>query len=42
MITLMYLSNEGEPSRDDGLGSPSYFVSKRKLMINPVNIKICI
>jgi len=39
----MYLSNVGEPSPDDnGGGSPSYFVSRRRLMINPVNIKICI
>lgn len=38
----MYLSNVGEPSQDDnGGGSPSYFASRRKLMINPV-IKICI
>ena len=40
---VMYLNNEGEPSLDDnGGGSPSYFVYRRKLMINPVNIKICI
>jgi len=39
----MYLSNGGEPSPDgNGGGSPSYFVSKKRLMINPVNIKICI
>lgn len=38
---IMYLSKIGEPSPDGG-GSPSYFVSKRRLMINPVNIKICI
>jgi site-specific DNA recombinase len=38
---IMYLSNGGEPSPDGG-GSPSYFVSRRRLMINPVNIKICI
>lgn len=38
---ITYLSNRGEPSPDGG-GSPSYFVSRRKLMINPVNIKICI
>ena len=38
---IMYLSNGGEPSPDGG-GSPSYFVSRRMLMINPVNIKICI
>lgn len=35
----MYLSNEGEPSSDGG-GSPSYFVSKRKLMINHVNTEV--
>jgi len=40
---IMYLSNRGKPSLDDnGGGSPSYFVYRRKLMINPVNIKICI
>jgi len=40
---IMYLSNRGESSLDDnGGGSPSYFVYRRKLMINPVNIKICI
>jgi site-specific DNA recombinase len=38
---IMYLNNGGEPSPDGG-GSPSYFVSRRRLMINPVNIKICI
>ena len=35
----MYLNNGGEPSPDGG-GSPSYFVSRRMLMITPV--KICI
>lgn len=40
---IMYLSNGGEPSSDDnGGGSLSYFVSRRKLMISTVNIKICI
>jgi len=40
---IMYLSNGGEPSPDgNGGGSPSYFVSRKRLMINPVNIKICI
>lgn len=40
---ISYLSNGGEPNPDGtGGGSPSYFVSRRKLMINPVNIKICI
>jgi site-specific DNA recombinase len=39
---IMYLSNGGEPNTDGtGGGSPS-LVSRRKLMINPVNIKICI
>ncbi|MGG7196041.1 recombinase family protein [Clostridium butyricum] len=38
---IMYLSNGGEPSPDGG-GSPSYYGSRRRLMINPVNIKICI
>lgn len=33
----MYLSNGGEPSPDGG-GSPSSFVSRRRLMKNPVNI----
>ena len=33
----MYISNAGEPSPDGG-GSPSYFVTRRKLMINLVNI----
>jgi len=37
----MYLINVGEPNPDGG-GSPSYFASRRMLMINPVNIKICI
>jgi len=37
---IMYLSKVGEPSPDGtGGGSPSYFLSRRKLMINPVNIK---
>jgi site-specific DNA recombinase len=39
----MYLSNGGEPNPDgNGGGSPSYFVTRRRLMINAVNIKICI
>jgi len=38
---IMYLSNGGESSLDGGC-SPSSFVSRRMLMINPVNIKICI
>ena len=38
---IMYLSNGGEPNPDGG-GSPFSIVSKRMLMINPVNIKICI
>jgi site-specific DNA recombinase len=40
---IMYLRNGGEPNPDGtGGGSPSCFVSRRRLMINPVNIKICI
>ena len=38
---IMYLSNGGEPSPDGG-GSLFSVVSKRMLMINPVNIKIYI
>jgi len=38
---LMYLSSGGETSPDGG-GSPFSVVSRRMLMINPVNIKICI
>jgi site-specific DNA recombinase len=38
---LMYLSNGGEPSPDGG-GSPFSIVSRGMLIINPVNIKICI
>jgi site-specific DNA recombinase len=39
----MYISNRGEPSPDDnGGGSPFYFVSRRRFVTNPVNIKICI
>lgn len=39
----MYLSNAGEQNPDGtGRGSPSYFISRRKLMINPVNIRIYI
>ena len=38
---IMYLSNGGERSPDGG-GSPSYFASRRTLIINLVNIKICI
>jgi len=37
----MYLSNGGEAS-PDGVASPFYVVSRRMLMINPVNIKTCI
>jgi len=37
----MHLNNRGEPSPDGG-GSPFSVISRRKLMINPVNIKICI
>ena len=40
---ISYLSNRGETSPGNtGGGSPSYFVSRRKLMINSVNIKSCI
>lgn len=40
---ISYLSNGGEQNPDGtGGGSPSYFVTRRKLMINPMNIKICI
>jgi site-specific DNA recombinase len=34
---IMYLSNGGEPSPDGG-GSPFSVVSRKKLMINPVNM----
>ncbi|NOW06751.1 hypothetical protein BCM20_000061 [Clostridium beijerinckii] len=34
----MYLSNGGEPSPDGG-GSLSYFVSRRRLMINLIDKK---
>jgi len=33
---IVYLSNGAEPSLEGG-GSHSYFVSRRGLMINPVN-----
>lgn len=39
---IMYLNNRGEPSPEKGGGSPPYFVSRRKLMIAPVDIKISI
>lgn len=40
---IMYLSNWGEASPNgEGWGSPSYFISRKRLMINPVNIKNCI
>lgn len=38
---IMHLNNGGEPSPDGG-SSPFSVVSRRMLMINPVNIKICI
>ena len=38
---IAYLNNGGEPNPDGG-GSPFSFVSRRKVMINPVNIKISI
>lgn len=34
----MYQNNRGESSLDNGGGSPYYFVSRRMLMINPVDI----
>ena len=37
----MYLNKGGEPNLDGG-GYPFSVVSKTMLMINPVNIKICI
>lgn len=38
---IAYLNNGGEPNPDGG-GSPFSFVSKRKLILAPVNIRICI
>lgn len=38
---IMYLNNGGEPNLDGGGGSPFSVVSRR-LVIKPVNIKICI
>lgn len=38
---IAYLNNGGEPNPDGG-SSPFSFVSRRRLMINPVNIRICI
>lgn len=38
---IAYLNNGGAPNPDGG-GSPFSFVSRRRLMINPVNIRICI
>jgi site-specific DNA recombinase len=38
----MYLNNEGEPNPENGGGSPSYFVSRRVMMISPVDIKMYI
>ncbi|WP_198944409.1 hypothetical protein [Clostridium puniceum] len=35
----MYLSKVGEPSPDNGGGSPSYFASRRRVLINFVNVK---
>jgi len=37
----MYAKNGGEPSLE-GDGSPSFFISKRILKINEVNIKVVI
>jgi site-specific DNA recombinase len=40
---ISYLSNGGGPNPDGtGGGSPSYFVSRRVMMISPVDIKISI
>jgi site-specific DNA recombinase len=40
---ISYLSNGGEPNSDGTRGcSPCYFISRRKLIINPVNIRIYI
>ncbi|WP_321993472.1 recombinase family protein [Clostridium butyricum] len=36
---IAYINNGGEPN-PDGSGSPFTFMSRRKLMINPINIKI--
>ena len=42
-ILMGYLSNGGEPNPDGtGSDSPSYFSSRRNMVINPVNIKVCI
>jgi len=30
-ILIMYLNNKGEPSPDNGGGSPSYLLSRRRL-----------
>lgn len=39
----MYLSNGGEPNTDGtGGGSPSYLFSRRKLIMNTLNIRIYI
>ena len=38
---IAYLNSGGEPN-PDGNGSPFSFASRRRLMINPVNIRICI
>ncbi|MBZ0314690.1 hypothetical protein AB2T96_19695 [Clostridium butyricum] len=35
---IAYLNSEGEPN-PDGDGSPFSFVSRRRLVIDPVNIK---
>ena len=37
---IMCLSDGVESSPDDGGGSPSFFILRRMLMINPVNIKM--
>ncbi|MBN1062487.1 hypothetical protein DVV95_11795 [Clostridium botulinum] len=38
---ITYLNNGGEPN-PDGSGSSFSFVSRRRLMINSVNIRFCI
>lgn len=39
---IMYLNNGGEPSPDDGGGYPSYFVSRKYLAMDLINIRITI
>ncbi|AGX42985.1 hypothetical protein [Clostridium saccharobutylicum] len=43
MIRNFVINVGGEPNPDGtGGGYPSYLFARRRLMINPVNIKICI